>query len=280
MIDSPRSISGREVLEVADSAARQAGTVIKAHFHGHNQVKVKGRSNLVTQVDMLAEQAVLSILTSEYPICKVLSEETHNATELAGYTWVVDPLDGTNNFVFGIPFLCVNIALVKDSEVVFGLTYDPLHDECFYAQKDSGSFLNGQRIRVSKRSRLEAAIVGFDIGYDVKWGEEVFSLARPLRPKVHSIRVMGSAALSLAYVACGRLDLYFHKYLYPWDIAPGVLLVKEADGMVSDWDGQAATPLTHQIIGAGNELRQEFLRWLVTCGVERKRRTKPCRDDA
>lgn len=271
MVDFPRSESGRCVLEVADNAARQAGAVIKSHFRGYNQVRVKGKSNLVTQVDMLAEQAVLSVLNAEYPMCKVLSEETNDATELSGYTWIVDPLDGTNNFVFGIPFLCVNIALTKDGDVIFGLTYDPLQDECFHAQAASGAFLNGQRVHISPRTKLEAAITGFDIGYDVKWGEEVFELARYLRPEVHSIRVMGSAALSLAYVACGRLDLYFHKYLYPWDIAPGILLVKEAGGAVSDWDGRMATTLMHQIIGAGNELRHEFLQWIADYGVERRR---------
>ncbi|MEW6142662.1 MAG: inositol monophosphatase family protein [Chloroflexota bacterium] len=271
MVELPKSSSGRGILEIADSAARQAGAIIRSHFHGHNQVRVKGKSNLVTQVDVLAEQVILKILRAEYPVCAVLSEETNNTSELSGYTWIVDPLDGTNNFVFGIPFLCVNIALAKDADVIFGLTYDPLLDECFHAQAGSGSFLNGQRIRVSSRSKLEAAILGFDIGYDVKWGEEVLELARLLRPEVHSIRVMGSAALSLAYIAGGRLDLYFHKYLYPWDMAPGILLVKEAGGMVSDWDGRMATPLTRQIVGAGNELRREFLKWLADCSVKRGR---------
>jgi len=96
-------------------------------------------------------------------------------------------------------------------------------------------------------------------------------LASFLRPEVHSLRVMGSAALSLAYVACGRLDLYFHKYLYPWDTAPGILLIKEAGGMVSDWNGQMATPLTRQIVGAGDELRREFLQWITGRGIERRR---------
>jgi myo-inositol-1(or 4)-monophosphatase len=271
MVEPLQSSSGRDILDIVDSAARQAGAIIRASFRGHNQVKVKGKSNFVTQVDLLAEQAVLAILRAEYPGCPVLSEETNNNTGLSGYTWIVDPLDGTNNFVFGIPFLCVNIALARDGDVIFGLTYDPLQDECFHARAGSGCFLNGERICVSSRSKLGAAIVGFDIGYDVKWGEEVFELASFLRPEVHSLRVMGSAALSLAYVACGRLDLYFHKYLYPWDTAPGILLIKEAGGMVSDWNGQMATPLTRQIVGAGDELRHEFLQWITGRGIERRR---------
>lgn len=265
MTDFPESASGRGVLDIAESAARQAGVIIKDHFRGHNQVKVKGKSNLVTQVDVLAEQAIIKVLRDEYSDCQVLSEETNNTSSLYGHTWIVDPLDGTNNFVFGIPFLCVNIALAKDGDVIFGLTYDPLHNECFYAQKGSGSFLDGRRIHVSLKSKLEAAIVGFDIGYDVKWGEEIFRMARFLRPAVHSLRAMGSAALSLAYVACGRLDVYFHKYLYPWDIASGILLIKEAGGMISDWNGQAATLLNRDIVGAGDSLRQDFLNCVAGC---------------
>ncbi|MCX8125859.1 MAG: inositol monophosphatase [Dehalococcoidia bacterium] len=263
MVDLPSSVSGRGVLEIAEKAARQAGIVIRSNFHVKKEVAVKGKSNLVTQVDVLAERVILDVLYAEYPSCTILSEETNSLSGLSGYTWIVDPLDGTNNFVFGIPFLCVTLALTKDDDVLFGLTYDPLRDECFYAQAGFGAFLNGERVSVSSRASLESAILGFDIGYEVKWGEEVFEMARFLRPEVHSLRVMGSAALSLAYVACGRLDLYFHKYLYPWDVASGILIVREAGGVVSDWTGCEAKPSTRQIIGANKELSREFLRWVA-----------------
>jgi myo-inositol-1(or 4)-monophosphatase len=261
MIDIPASVSGRSLLEITDAAARQAGVILKKHFRGNNRVEVKGKSNLVTQVDVMAEKAVLSVLFSEFPQFGVLSEETNNKNGLDGYRWVVDPLDGTNNYVYGIPFFCVNIALAKDGVPLFGLTYDPIHDERFHAESGRGAFLNGMKIQVSGRATLDKAILGLDIGYDVPLGDVVLNLTRQIRPEVHSIRAMGSASLALAYVACGRIDLYYHKFLYPWDIAPGIVLIKEAGGETTDWDGKQATARNQQIIGAVAELGREFRRW-------------------
>ncbi|MBC8512390.1 MAG: inositol monophosphatase, partial [Dehalococcoidia bacterium] len=127
--------SGRSALEVAIEAAREAGKILLAHFHSEKEIKHKGKSNLVTEVDILSEKLIVELLKREYPDCNILSEESNSTTPVAGYTWIVDPLDGTNNYVFGIPFFCTSIALVKDEDILLGVTYDPLRDELFRAEK-------------------------------------------------------------------------------------------------------------------------------------------------
>jgi myo-inositol-1(or 4)-monophosphatase len=191
-----------------------------------------------------------------------MSEESHASVSVKGYTWVIDPLDGTNNYVFGIPFFCVNIALVKDNDVLLGVTYDPLTREMFHAISGGGAYLNGRAIHVAKKQSLEKGLVGFDIGYNVGKSEMTLGLARTLRAKVHSLRVLGSASLGLAYVASGRFDLYFHPYLYPWDVASGVLLVSEAGGLVTDWSGRSAGIMDQEFIAGNEAMRTQFAGFL------------------
>ena len=134
-IDLLPSQSGNSVLNVATAAAKEAGQILKDNFLSENQVKVKGRSNLVSEVDVLAERAIIELVTREYPSHGILSEESNPLTPISGYTWIIDPLDGTNNYIFGLPFFCVNIALAKEGDVILGITYDPIRDELFHVQK-------------------------------------------------------------------------------------------------------------------------------------------------
>lgn len=258
MNNLPLAQSGRSALEVATQTAKEAGKIVLSHFYSEKEIKHKGKSNLVTDVDILSEQLILELLKEEYPEHRVLSEESNSATPVSGYTWIVDPLDGTNNYVFGIPFFCTTIALVKDEDILLGVTYDPLREELFRSERGRGAYLNDSAIHVSKESSLQASLVGLDLGYSYEQGNELLDITSKLWGQVHCLRIMGSASLGVGYVACGRVNLYLHRFVYPWDIAGGLLLVREAGGKVTDWQGKPASFHTKEIIASNRELHQEF----------------------
>ena len=259
MTDLPLSPGGRSALEVATEAAKRAGEILLAHFRGEKEVRDKGRGDLVTGVDVLSEKAIIKSLANEYPDYNVLAEESASSITVTGYTWLVDPLAGTNNYVFGIPFFCINIALVKGNDILLGITYDPLRDELFRAEKGNGAYLNDSPIHVSGKASLQDSLLGFDPGYDKASGGELLRVVTGLWPEVFGLRAMGSASLALAYVACGRIDLYARRDVHPWDIASGLLLVREAGGRISDWQGKPADFRNKEIVAASGTLHREFM---------------------
>ena len=257
MLDLPPSRSGRPALDIASRVARAAGGIILSAFsRADKKTRSKGKSNLVTEADYLSEQAILRELKAEFPSCGFLSEESEAVVSNSPFTWVVDPMDGSNNFSFGVPFFSVNMALLHKDDVVLGVTYDPVRDELFHGLRGQGAFLGEKPLRVSARTDLKDALVGFDLGYDMERGREMLEAAGKLWTRVFSFRIMGSGALALAYVAAGRLDLYLHRRLYPWDIVAGKLLIEEAGGVVSDWEGNPALPKTPAIIAGNPELHR------------------------
>ncbi len=260
MPDLPIALSGATPIEVARIAARKAGEILLAHFGSVKQVKRKSHGNLVTEADILSEKLIDEILKKEYPHFGILSEESNSSTSLSGYTWVVDPLDGTNNYTYGIPFFCVNVALVHDQDILVAVTYDPIRDELLEAQAGEGAYLNGSPVRVSTVNSLRGALVGLDLGYSHDRGKEMLETVNKLWGQVHCVRLMGSSALGMAYVACGRVSLYFHRYLFPWDIVSGLLLVREAGGEVVDWQGNRANLKDTELVASNTKLRREFLR--------------------
>lgn len=259
MPDLPLATSGRSASEVAVAAAKAAGEILLAHFGSVKQIKRKSQGNLVTNVDILSEKLLISFLKKEYPHFGILSEESSSSTSIKGYTWILDPLDGTNNYTFGIPFFCVNVALVHDEDILLGVTYDPVRHELFQAQVGEGASLNESPIRVSTINSLRRSLVGLDLGYSQDRGRQMLETVNRLWGQVHCIRLMGSSSLGIAYVACGRVSLYFHRYLFPWDIAPGLLLVREAGGEVVDWQGNRANYRDTELIASNLKLQREFL---------------------
>jgi myo-inositol-1(or 4)-monophosphatase len=255
----PVATSGKDALEVASTAAKKAGEILLTHFGSVKQVTRKGQGNLVTEVDILSEKAIIDLLKKEYPDFGVLSEESHSSTSITGYTWIVDPLDGTNNYTFGIPFFCVNIALVQNENILLGVTYDPVRGELFQAEKEKGACLNGSKIHVSTISSLQESLIGLDLGYSQDRGRQMLDTVNRLWGQVHCVRLMGSSSLGLAYAACGRISLYFHRYLFPWDIASGLLLVREAGGEVVDWEGEPAGYRNTELIASNRGLQHQFL---------------------
>jgi len=261
----PQSRSGQHAVEVASKAAEAAGNLLIEHVDEERELKYKeGRANIVTDVDVLVEKQIITILQSEYPDYNILSEETAAITNDSEYTWVIDPLDGTNNYVHGIPFYSVAIALTNSYEVLLGLTYDPWRKELFVAQKGAGAWLNGQQIAVSERTALEGSFIGCDMGYDPEDGAGMLEGFRNSWPQMCGLRIMGSAVLGLSYVACGRLDLYIHPHLYPWDVTGGLLLVKEAGGKITDWEGEPATIYGKQIVAGNETVHHQFMRLMKT----------------
>ncbi len=237
----PTSTSGRTALEVARECARRAGLILKERFGPRQAVTAKGRRDFVTEADVLAERETLRLLAAEFPDHAVLSEETAGSTPAGdGWAWVVDPLDGTHNYSRGIPHFCYSIALCRDGRPLLALTYAPLLGEEFLAVAGEGCLLNGQPARVSAAASVSQSLVGIDLGYDDLRAAHLLDTMRSLWPDMMGFRLMGSAALGLAYAACGRFDLYVHHNLKPWDVAAGILLVEEAGGLVLDRDGGPA----------------------------------------
>lgn len=256
----PASVSGRAAVEVADDAVRGAGEVITARLPGDKSISYKeGRSNVVTDVDLLAEERIIAVLRREYPDHGIMTEESEDIAGSSPYTWIIDPIDGTRNYAYGIPHFCVALALARDEEVVLGTIYDPVRGELFRAEKGSGAYLNDAPIAVSGRRSLAVSLAAFDMGYDPDIGQEMLKVAGALWPEVAAVRVMGSAALGLAYVACGRLDLYFHFSLYPWDLAAGIVIIGEAGGAVTEMEGRPVGIHSRTVVAANRDIHRDFI---------------------
>jgi len=229
------------MLNTAVKAARKAGAIINRASNDLDLVRVtaKGRSDFVTEVDRAAEDAIIDTLRTAYPQHGFLAEESGaTAGEAADYRWIIDPLDGTTNFIHGFPQYAVSIALEHRGLVTQGVVYDPTRNELFTASRGRGAFLNDRRIRVSRRTQLRDSLIG--TGFPFRQLEQIDDYVRMFKritAETAGIRRPGAAALDLSYVAAGRLDGFWELGLSPWDIAAGSLLITEAGGMVSDLQG-------------------------------------------
>ena len=231
------------MLNVAVKAARRAGALInRAAFDGTAlAVRSKQANDFVTQVDQAAESAIIDIVRRAYPAHAILAEESgETPSASADYRWVIDPLDGTTNFIHGFPQYCVSIAVQYRNVISHAVVYDPARNELFTASRGHGAFLNDRRIRVSRCQRLKDALVG--TGFPFKELSRLELYMRQLQTLITStagVRRAGAAALDLAYVAAGRLDGFWEMGLSPWDMAAGALLIQEAGGLVGDFGGEA-----------------------------------------
>ena len=243
----------RPAVTIAARAARSAGNVILRYMNridGLNVVE-KQQMDFVSEVDKLAEAEIIKELRRAYPEHAILAEES-GAIGKGPMTWVIDPLDGTHNYLRGIPHFSVSIALLEKGVPIHGVVFDPLRDELYTASKGDGAYINDRRMRVSKRENLDGAMLA--TGFPFRQREHLntqLDMTRALLGHAEDLRRSGSAALDLAYVAAGRYDGYFEIGLKPWDMAAGVLLVREAGGRVSDFAGRDGIPASGNII-AGN----------------------------
>lgn len=245
----------RPAVNVAVRAARAAGTIIVRHMNRLDSLDVveKQRNDFVSEVDRLAEAEIIRELRRAYPDHAMLAEES-GAIGKSRYTWVVDPLDGTRNYLRGFPHFCVSIGLMDGKDLAVGVIYDPLRDELFTASKGDGAFLNDRRLRVGKRESCSNALLATGFPYRQRrhlQAQMAMTTALLTIGDAEDIRRTGSAALDLAYVAAGRFDGYFELGLYPWDMAAGCLLVREAGGRYCDLVGRDGLPETGNLV-AGN----------------------------
>ncbi len=255
----PLSRTGRSAMDVALEAARAAGGILMDRWLTHKEISYKGRADIVTDVDLAAEKAILDLLRDEYPDFGILSEESEPIRAGSAYTWVVDPLDGTRNYANGVPHFCTVVGLARGDEVVVGVTYDPARQELFTAEAGKGAYLNGTPISVTEAQEMSQSLLSFDLGYVDEKAGLALDMVRGLWPGVQSMRLMGSAALGIAYAAAGRVDLYFHHSLSPWDMAAGLVLVREAGGNVVDRQGRPAVLSTPSVIASSHHLIGRFL---------------------
>ncbi len=235
----PAGSSGASAVAVARACAAAACAEIRARF-GAASVGSKGNRNIVTEADFAAERAAMAVLAREFPAHAILAEETASAGWSDGWMWVCDPIDGTKNFAQGIPHFAFSLALCHGGEPQLGLTVHPLLEWEFLAVAGQGCTFNGERVYGSGRTALGECVVAIDLGFDSARGQRQLALAADLWSRVQGVRVSGSAALGFAYVAAGLWDVYAHAQLSPWDSAAGLLLVREAGGVATTYQGQPA----------------------------------------
>ena len=255
----PTTADGRSALGVALEATRTAGEIIRGGWDSDRQITFKGRADIVTDIDVAAEKAVLEILTSAFPDFGILAEESQPVSRSSPFRWVVDPLDGTRNYAHSIPHFCTIVALAEGDDIVAGVVYDPVREETFTAAKGQGAFLNGDRISVTETSELSRSLLSFDLGYVDEKAALAIDMLRSLWPGMYSVRMMGSAGLGVAYAASGRVDLFFHHSLSPWDIAAGLILTREAGGRIVDRQGNEAGLFSPSVICSSPVLIDGFL---------------------
>jgi len=241
-------------LNTATTAVRKAGNIIVRAMQDLNAitVKEKARFDYVTEIDQQAEAVILDIIKKAYPDHAILAEESGQHHANGDYEWIIDPLDGTKNFIHGLPHLCISVAIKYKGRLEHALIYDPIRDELFTASRGNGARLNNYRIRVANLPNLKHALVSTSIITHMPESlAEQAAIFDKISPDVAGIRITGSAALSLAHIAAGRLDAYWEKHLKIWDIAAGALIVREAGGIITDING-SDDYLTSGNIIAGN----------------------------
>lgn len=249
---------------VAVKAARRAGYLIKSKVGAVKKVSFKGSINIVTDIDVKAEDLIINELGKHFPAHSIISEEKRAVITDSEYKWVVDPLDGTTNFARSFPFFCVSIALERDCDVILGVVYDPMRDELFFAEKGKGAFLNKRRIKVSNVRRLSRGFLATGFAYDLRKASNtnVLNFSKFLK-KALAIRRAGSAALDLAYVACARFDGFWEMNLYPWDSAAGSLIVKEAGGRVTRFNGSKYSHYDKEVLATNSLIHKQMIEVLT-----------------
>jgi myo-inositol-1(or 4)-monophosphatase len=253
------------MLNFAIETARAAGHLLLEKYGRISQVTKKGDYNLVTEADLASEALIIERVKSHHPRHMILAEESGQTVVAGGdskWKWIVDPLDGTTNFAHGYPCFCVTLALEHEGELVIGVTYDPTRNELFTAEKGQGASLNFKPIHVSSTARLSESLVVTGFPYDFKDRPDFARHLTAFLLGARGVRRDGSAALDLAYVACGRFDGFWEEGLNPWDVAAGVLMIKEAGGLVTNYDGSPLSIYKPPICASNNVIHDEMLQVL------------------
>ncbi|MGO4328382.1 inositol monophosphatase family protein [Cupriavidus sp. 2TAF22] len=270
------------MLNIAVKAARKAGSVINRASMDVDRVHVsrKQHNDFVTEVDRAAEAAIIEIIRTAYPEHAILAEESGQSwaegEETSEYVWVIDPLDGTTNFIHGFPQYCVSIAQLHKGVPAQAVVYDPTRDELFTASKGAGAFLNNRRIRVSRRDKLADCLIGTGFPYrDMEGLDQYMELFALMTRSCAGLRRPGAAALDLAYVACGRTDGFFEQGLKPWDMAAGMLLVTEAGGLTGNYAGEARQLEQGEVLAGNPKAFAQMVRLLSPYSLDNAKPARP-----
>jgi myo-inositol-1(or 4)-monophosphatase len=250
------------LLNFAQNVAREAGLILLEKFGRVLKTTDKGDKNIVTEADIASEEYIVGQIKTHFPRHRILAEEAGEVIVETGeseYRWVIDPLDGTTNFSHGYPCFCVSVGLERDGVLQLGAIYDPTRDEMFAAERGNGATLNGRRIQTSSVENLERALVVTGFPYDVQTRERFVELFSRFVLNSQAVRRDGSAAIDLAYVACGRFEGFWEEGLSPWDTAAGALIVEEAGGRVSHYNGSKFDIYRPQILATNGVVHEQML---------------------
>ena len=247
--------------KLAIKAARGGGAIIARDFGKRPVMHLKDRINPVTETDLEAEQTIVSIIRRAFPSHSILAEEKEQAPRTSEYLWIVDPLDGTTNFSHGYPVVAVSIALLRGDELLLGVVWDPLRRDMFTAEKRKGATLNGDPIRVSDISSMEASLLCTGFPYSIKENRgDNFDNFERFSVRAQGVRRDGSAALDLCYVAAGRFDGFWERTLKPWDTAASIIMLREAGGSATDYAGNEYNPFLDELVASNGIIHDEMLR--------------------
>lgn len=241
---------------------KSTGNYIKSELEKRDEIDIrtKGLHNYVTRVDTTAESRLVNGLLKIIPDSGFITEEGTNNTKGMIFNWVIDPLDGTTNFIHGLPPFAISVALMQDNEIVTGVIYEMGLDECFYAWKDGKAFLNGKEIKVTKAAAINDSLIATGFPYqNYEYMDDFMQTVKYFMENSHGLRRLGSAATDIAYVACGRFEGFYEYGLNPWDIAAGVIILKQAGGKVADFRGGENYLFGREIIATNANVFDEFL---------------------
>lgn len=251
------------MIETMIQAAKAAGDILEKYYGQQFDIEHKGEKGFVSHVDKQAENIILSILLKKYDY-NIIAEESGIVENESEYCWVIDPLDGTSNFIRQIPFFCVSIALLKNNQLEAAVIYTPIYQELFYAKKNEGAFLNGKLITHTESGM--PTIINCNYGYGKEAGQKYLEALENIFPNYLTTRHFGSSALELAYLAAGRVDCFITYGDELYDIAAGILIAKEAGCIASNWDGYPWKPEEKDLLVAPKLLHRELLSYLTKVG--------------
>jgi myo-inositol-1(or 4)-monophosphatase len=250
------------MLKIAIEAALEAGKYLKSNVGKIQRIERKAgqETNLVTEIDKRSEDIIIGIIKRKYPDHDFLGEESGAADTTSDFRWIIDPLDGTTNYIHGMPIFSVTIGLEHRGEIILGVIYDPNQDELFTAEKGKGAWLNKKRIEVSRQTKLIESLIVTGFPYTInKNPEKELGHFKNFLVASQAVRRLGSAAIDLAYVACGRFDGFYEGFLNPWDMAAGVLLVMEAGGKWTDFLGKSSTVYNSQMLATNGLIHNQMV---------------------
>ncbi len=246
-----------------EKTIKEAGNILMKSYLNIERVDRKKDAGFVTEADTRSEKFIIESILKEFPDHSILAEESGAHDKGCQYKWIIDPLDGTTNFVHGLPMFSVSIACEYKNEIIAGAVYNPAIDELFFAETNQGAYLNNKRISVSNTQLLSDSLLatGFYY-YKGKRLDKAIDKFRKLKQNCTGIRRMGSAAIDLSYTACGRFDGYWEKDLSPWDVAAGYLILKEAGGLVSNYSGKLCTVYDKEIMASNGLIHDQMLKMI------------------